>query len=270
MNILNSKAKSYIDTLTANGRISFTTRDLQTAMKSTYKAVERSIYRLKRKGEIATPAKGYYLILTPEFRKLGCLPPDYFIDDLMRYWQQSYYVGLLSAALFLGAAHQQPQIFQVVTNQYHKPIRCGHVRIDFITKKSFTNTPIKKLKTHTGTMNISTPETTMRDLINYIRRSGGISHVATIIDELAESVDPSHLKNLIVATQEMTWTQRLGFLLDYLGHNKLADTLHPFLKREKVNIVPLVPYSKMTNTKRNKKWRVAVNAVIESDTNNIN
>ena len=32
----------------------------------------------------------------------------------MEYWQSKYYVGLLTAAMYHGASHQQPQIFQVV------------------------------------------------------------------------------------------------------------------------------------------------------------
>ncbi len=39
--------------------------------------------RLLYNKEIAAVAKGYYLILRPEFRELGCLPPNYFIDALM-------------------------------------------------------------------------------------------------------------------------------------------------------------------------------------------
>src|SRR3990167_8363071 len=191
------KAKDYIDQLTARGEISFTTQKMHDEMDITTKAVERNIYRLKRKGEIVAIAKGYYLILTPEFRKLGCLPPNYFIDDLMRHWQQNYYVGLLSAALYFGAAHQQPQIFQVMVDGYRRPIHCGHVKIEFITKKTLLNVPLTQLKTRTGSMNIATAETCVMDLCLFIRRSGGISHVATVLDELVESINPVALKQLL-------------------------------------------------------------------------
>jgi len=79
-----------------------------------YKAALNALARLKKKKEIVSPSKGYYLILTPEFRKQGCLPADYFIDDLMQHWKKDYYVCLLTAALYYGAAHQQPQTFQVM------------------------------------------------------------------------------------------------------------------------------------------------------------
>ena len=40
-----------------------------------------------------------------------------------------YYAGLLTAARYHGAAHQQPQIFQVVVPKNRPPIHCGLVKI---------------------------------------------------------------------------------------------------------------------------------------------
>ncbi len=259
-----TNAKEYIDQLTAKGEISFTTQSLQTALGITAKAAERAIARLRHKKEITSPAKGYYLILTPEFRKLGCLPPDYFIDDLMQYWQQKYYVALLSAALYYGAAHQQPQVFQVMTDHFHRPITCGRVKIEFITQKNLTDATTQ-LKTHTGTMNISTPEATMLDLIHFMRRSGSINHIATVLDELAESITPTHLYTLLERNRDLTAAQRLGFLLECLDKKKLAATIYEYLATKNNHIVPLVPYYPITGVKRNTKWRVAINASIGSD-----
>lgn len=262
---MDKNAKDYIDQLTARGEISFTTQQMQHERCLTTKAVERAIYRLKRKGEVAAIAKGYYLILTPEFRKMGCLPPDYFIDDLMQHWQQDYYVGLLSAALYFGAAHQQPQLFQVVTDRYRPAVRCGQVKIEFITKKTLSHTPTTQLKTHSGLMNVSTPEATMMDLCLFLRRSGGLSHVATVLDELAEAVTPAALKQLLDQNNELTWIQRLGYLLEQLGQQELADVLYQHIKNQPTNIVSLAPYYPMRGAARDAKWRVAINAVIESD-----
>ena len=79
-----------------------------------------------------------------------------------------------------------------------------------------------QLKTHTGIMTVSTPEATMMDLCMFLQRSGGLSHIATVLDELAESVIPEHLKKLLEKNNELTWMQRLGYLLEQLGHKELA------------------------------------------------
>ncbi|MGH7573003.1 MAG: type IV toxin-antitoxin system AbiEi family antitoxin domain-containing protein [Gemmatimonadota bacterium] len=57
--------------------------------------------------------------------------PSWLIDDLMRFLEQPYYVGLLSAAAIHGAGYQQPMVFQVITDQPTREIRIGRQRIEF-------------------------------------------------------------------------------------------------------------------------------------------
>ena len=45
-----------------------------------------------------SPAHGFYVIVPPECRQLGCLPAGQFIPALMEQLGLGYYVGLLSAA----------------------------------------------------------------------------------------------------------------------------------------------------------------------------
>ena len=82
-----------------------------------------ALHRLKKNNLIVSPAKGFYLIIPPEYQAYGCLPADMFIPDLMRYWNTPYYAGFLSAAQYYGAAHQKPQRFQVVNMGMHPTIR---------------------------------------------------------------------------------------------------------------------------------------------------
>ena len=260
-------AQQYLDNVTAEGRISFTREGLQQALALTDSAVNSLLSRLKQKKYIASPAKGYYLVIPPEFRSLGCLPPDFFIDDLMRYLKIDYYVALLSAALYHGAAHQQPQIFQVMIPIKHLTIICGGVKIQFIKNQQLQVSDAVSFKTRTGYMNVSTPEVTARDLLNYIGQSGGLGQIATVIDELAEVLNIDKLKVLALQDAQHQWMQRLGYLLETLGHNDSADALFSVVKNEKLRIIPLVPHRGMSGMDRDKKWRLAKNASIESDVN---
>ena len=56
------------------------------------------------------------------------------------------------------------------------------------------------------------------DLILYARKCGGLNSVYTILEELAEKMRSNPLKELAKASSEKHWVQRLGFLLDELGH----------------------------------------------------
>ena len=80
-------------------------------------ATKRALARLSKKGKIFSVHKSYYLIIDPQHQTKGILPPTLFIDDLMKFVQRPYYVGLLSAAQIHGAAHHAPQEFYVFTNR---------------------------------------------------------------------------------------------------------------------------------------------------------
>jgi predicted transcriptional regulator of viral defense system len=215
--------------------------------------------------EVASPAKGYYLILTPEFRKLGCLPPNYFIGDLMSHWHKTYYVGLLSAAMFHGAAHQQPQNVQIMLPATRPDIICGKVVIQFIQNASCHKTPLESLKTPTGRLLVSTAEATAMDLVRFMRQSAGINRVATVIHELGEKLDQEKLLELTTVFKESAGIQRLGYLLEILGHENMAQALLAHLKTRKSRMIPLVPYLGVDNAEKCKKWRIYINANVESD-----
>lgn len=125
--------------------------------------------------------------IPPEYRALGCLPADQLLVPLMRHINAPYYVCLLSAAEFHGAAHQRPQITQVMVSKRIRSIRCGGVIIKFIYKKEMSHIPMQSINARTGYLMISTPEATAMDLLLYPKQSGGVNHIATILTELIEA-----------------------------------------------------------------------------------
>ena len=190
---------------------------------------------------------------------------NYFIDDLMSYWHKTYYVGLLNAAMFHGAAHQQPQNVQVILPTIRPNVICGKVVIQFIQNAACHKTPAESLKTPTGTLLVSTVEATAMDLVKFMRQSGGINRVATIIHELGENLNKYKLLELTELFKESAWVQRLGYLLELLGYEDTAQALLAHLQKIKTRVIPLVPYLKTNNAKRCEKWHVYINAHVESD-----
>jgi len=63
----------YIDDLLRHGKYSFTVQQAQHALEKSKKAVYSSIEHLLAKNELANPVKGFYVIVPPEYRVLGCL-----------------------------------------------------------------------------------------------------------------------------------------------------------------------------------------------------
>src|SRR5690348_2374661 len=130
------KAQEYINKLRSQGRYFFTSKEAEKSLSLSKIATINALRRLRLNKQIVSPARGFYLILVPEYRILGCLPADMFIADLMKYLDLPYYVGFLSAAQYYGAAHQKPQRFQVVTSKNRPVIHCGRIYIEFIANKN--------------------------------------------------------------------------------------------------------------------------------------
>lgn len=253
-----------VDEFSAKGRVSFTLKEVEALKNSSPAAIKAAIGRLQKKARIAMPYRGFYVIVPPEYRVIGCLPAEQFIDDLMKHLGEPYYVGLLSAAEYHGAAHHRPQVFQVMVSKARRKIRCGNVLVEFIYRKNAARVPTKETNTPAGTIALSTPEATALDLVGYEKRSGGLDNVATVLSELAEKIDAGRLLEIALFSP-IAWMQRLGYLLDTLGEEEKAKILAKYIIEKDPARVPLVPAQTTRGSKSNRRWRLFINATVEAD-----
>lgn len=227
-------------------------------------AIRNSIKRQVRQKTLIPLFRGYYLIIPPEYISLGFVPPELFIDDLMKEIKVPYYIGLLSAASFYGSSHQAIQTFQVMVNKSLRPLLLGRSKIVFYYNKKLDNVFMQQLKTDRGPITISTPEATAFDLVRYFHQSGNLNHVATVFGELAESLNENKLKKLS-PTYPIVCTQRLGYLMDFTGHNKLTQGLAELVKALNPPYVTLRPNKEMPYFTRDIKWHLLINERIRPD-----
>ena len=209
--------------------------------------------------------RGFHLVLPPEYRSLGCLPPLWFIDDLAGFHGQPYYVALLSAAELHGAAHQRPQTFQVMLPRPQRPITCGGVRIDFAMRGNLEHAPVVVRNTPKGIVRIASPELTAFELVGYPRHGGGMDNVATVLSELAESLDPAMLA-AAAPLSPLPWAQRLGFLLDHVGFGSVSDELAAWVFARSPDDCALDPRRPTGGALRDSRWKLIVNAEVEVET----
>ena len=168
------RARDYIRELAASGRHFFTTEDAVDAIGGKPDAVRAQLRRLGEQGHLAQPVRSFRVIVPPEYLRLGCLPAEQFIDPLMEFLGEPYYVGLLSAAERHGAAHHRPQITQVVVRKNRAPVSCGVVRVVFIARADLGQMPVSRLNTPRGAVSYSTPEVTGLELVGYPGHAGGL------------------------------------------------------------------------------------------------
>lgn len=253
----------WIEQLQSRGCYTFTREQAQSDTNRSFVAAQTALRRLNQQGRIVAPRRGFYVVVPPEYRAVGSPPASWFVDDLMRFLAQPYYVGLLSAAAVYGAGHQQPLVFQVVTDKPTREVRVGKVVIRFSMSRLVERLPVVVRQTETGTMRVATPETCAFDLVRFPAAAGHLSNVATVLTELTERLDGRKLVEVarLVRPPDI---QRLGFLLDSIGRSELASPLSDWVANRRPRVVPLQP-GEPVNRKADERWRVVPNVELEVD-----
>jgi len=258
------RAGEYIESLASNGRCTFTTADAMAAIGGSDEAVRAQLRRLKRHGSLASPLRSFHVVVSPEYRRLGCLPAEHFIDQLMQELSEPYYIALLSAAARVGAAHQRPQSLQVMVQKNRPPVVCGQVRVVFIARGDLDRMPVTTINTPHGTLRYASPEVTALELVGYPHHAGGLHNVATVLGELAEEIDVGKLLEA-ASVSPVGWSQRLGYLLERVEAAELAEALAPFVAEHADSYIPLRRAQPVTGVTRSSRWKVIVNVDVEPD-----
>lgn len=259
---------SYIDEQRANGKYSFTTDELHTKLDVSENALKKTLQRIKNQGSVVAVRRGFYVIVTPEYRAKGIIPASFYVNDLMKFLNRDYYVGLLNAAAYHGAAHQQPQNYSIITEGIAlRSIKSDLVEIHFYIKKSWNKKDIFKKKVDTGYINISSPELTALDLVSYYNEVGGFNRIATVIEELKEAMQPEKLVETAKQYNGISVVQRLGYILEcVLYENNLSNTLYNYLESIGHYPVLLRPQRKKPeNMITGNKWKIVPNVEINVD-----
>ena len=268
-----SALAGYVSGLLSTGRTVFTAEEAEEALGVGRGAFLDAAERLRHREALLNPRRGFYVVVPPQYASWGAPPPAWYIDALMRHEGQTYYVGLLKAAELHGATHQAVMEFQVISAKRLQQIRAGRSLIVFYFRKDVEamRAGVEGRKTDTGTMMISSAALTALDLLRYSHASGGIDNVATVLSDLALKIDPAQLAALS-ALVERPVAQRLGHLLEHLGHDALTGAMLEALRAR--GSLPWTeldrqeaggPGSQLKPQKRDPRWRVIVRRVPEID-----
>ena len=220
------------------------------------------------KGVVASVYRGFYVIIPPHYAAKGVVPPMYYIDQLMAPLGKPYYIGLLSASEFLGAAHQRPQKFSVMTVYPKATVSATkNPLLAWVYRRDVPKDFLLTKNSETSQVRYSNPELTALDLVQYEQYVGGLSRSATVLAELAELVDFSKAAAALFDYTTVPTIQRLGYVLEHsLDEQEQADALHHRLLAygKRLNYVPLSSRHP-SGGERDKRWRVEVNTQIETD-----
>ena len=83
MDVRFSGAREFIEGMARLGRYFFSSAEAREALGVSAAATKVALHRLSQQGLVSSPARGYYVVVPPEYHALGCLPAQQFIPLLM-------------------------------------------------------------------------------------------------------------------------------------------------------------------------------------------
>ena len=262
--------QTWIEKAQALGKNAFALETLEKELPNyTHIGIKRVLARLSAKGNIISIMKGYYLIISPQYKTKGILPPSLYIDGLMKNLNRPYYVGLLNAAAFHGASHQQPQEYFVFTKlPVLRPIRKKGQKINFISISDFNSKFLIEIKTEMGYLKVANSLLTATDLIQFEKKIGGLNRTSTILEELSEKITPEQINSEIINHVPVSTWQRLGYIWEkVLDQENLAENLFQKLAKEQKTLfrIPLKTSGTINKFPTDNRWKIIVNIKIETD-----
>ncbi|MCD5416082.1 type IV toxin-antitoxin system AbiEi family antitoxin [Candidatus Bipolaricaulota bacterium] len=256
---------SWVNEIQRVGRYTFTREEAIRELSLHTNTLEKSLQRATSQGRILRLRRGFYVIVPLEYAVVGAVPTEWFIDDLMKFIGKSYYVGCLSAAAWYGASHQRVQEMQVVVPEHVRGIESRAVRIRFLRFAGMSEALTTSRRTHTGDIPVSTAEWTAIDLIRFQKHYGSMDAAATVLIELAEGLNADDLTAAAGRERTNAYLQRLGWLLEFLGQDRLTRSLHSIVINRNPSYTPLNASLSNRSGRRDLRWRILVNEEPEAD-----
>lgn len=269
------RLEDFVEQKLADGFGFFTREEAKEAIGLGTAAFAASAQRLVRKGKLAHPRQGFYLILRPEDRAAGAPDPAQWIAPLMQHQGLDYRISLLRAAARHGASHQAAMVVQVVVPKQLRELIAGNHRLQFLfqTERVFSavNKPefLDRLKTTAGYALVAGVELTLLDCARYLHDAGGINGVAQIAKDIGAKADPRLLAKAALA-YEGSVVRRLGYLLELAGHERASDVLVRQASKAKAyvpldpSVKPLIP-ALAAEAEKVARWKLLVNETVETD-----
>ncbi len=249
----------------SRGISAMTTEELGKIIGVPPQQVRQRLQAPSRRGEWVAPGRGLWLPVPPEYRTWGAPPGIEVIQHLAAHLEVDYYVGWLSAAELLGAAHQAPQVFQVAVARQIPDRQVGRTLFQFHHRTRVGLVPTVDHVTRSGAALVSTVAVTTLDVATDVAVVGGIDNAATVLVELSEH--PAFDLGAVIALAHhypAATLRRLGWVLEHLGETRDLSVLAQSARSGAPTPARLDPTSRLMGT-LDRRWNVRVNRMVEPD-----
>ena len=250
-----------------SGRYTFTTAEARAGSAGASEAaVAAALGRAEADRLIASPVRGFHVVLPLDDRGTGTPSWRRFLDPLLAHLGLPYYVGLLTAASIHGASGQAAQVVQVVT-----AVRGGPCGAGDWWSSSWSGGPRPRHRSSCGRRRRAgcawRPPSSLPSTSSAIqRRLPGGATWPRCSGDLAPSLRRAGMREALAVEPSTPELQRLGHLLERAGAASVLAALETELAARRVGWVPLVPGERRPSKPlRDARWHVLVNAEPEGD-----
>jgi predicted transcriptional regulator of viral defense system len=99
-------------------------------------------------------------------------------------------------------------------------------------------------------------------VVGYFKQCGWLDNVATVLAELAEKLDGQKLVGM-ADMLPVAWAQRLGYLLEFVDAEEVAQPLAEYIENLNPVRTPLLSSAGIKGSKYNSRWKVFENTEVE-------
>ncbi len=268
----NMTIRNWVRNRAVHGFSTFSVEDVKRDFASlSPQHIQTELNNLAKKMIVSAVYRGFYVIVPTHYILRGVVPPLYYVDQLMAYIGKPYYVSLLNAAELLGAAHQRPQTFSITTllPQPRVSVRKNPL-LSWVYRREIEEEFLLTKNTETGIVKYSSAELTAVDLVQYSQNIGGMSRVATVLEELCDVMDMNQFTSRLCGYTSMATLQRLGYILENVlfeqeKANMLYDIIRASNRRMLYTLLSKEAGTSIGELNRNWKWKIIINTDIEID-----
>jgi len=210
-------ARDFIDEKLSRGIVSFSLAEIVKETGLSVVAARSQLLRLKDAVVRVSSRQQYFLIVQPQHRILGAPPVEWWLDEYFKWLGQPYYLALLSAAAKYGSSHQAVQETEIITQVPRRVMIIGRRRLRFFVKSTIDKTITQQLPQAYAPLIVSTPESTVFDLVKYAERIGGLERVAETILPMLPMITSRALKRVLEAENDVATARRLSTVFETIG-----------------------------------------------------
>jgi predicted transcriptional regulator of viral defense system len=260
----NLRPRQLPDYLLSNGKSVFTTEEARDLLNLSSASTRRALARLRVAKQVFSPAQSFWVVIPPEHRGRGAVPPIEFIDSMMKTLGIPYYVALLSAAELHLKGVAASDCFQVMCAAPPRARSVAGTHLRFYGGRHLEGAEMEAQATSTGRVLVSTLETTVVDLIDRPGGSGSLSNVAGILTRL-DQLNGRRLTTL-ARRRRRSVLRRLGWMVERFGRCSDIDALRDAAEIRAGAPVLLCPAAG-SRGKVASGWNVRVNVDVEPHSN---